>query len=1356
LHILCLAALAVLVRPPAARAEDGGVRDLPIRKAVRAEAGTGAGFSTANSNCAGAACDTVWIGHSASGPGGSFLGVGVGGVWDFDTNVAGTDSSQGWRRQLLRFHFSSTRPVLTRPEWYLDYGNVVNEGNTNLWNARNVAGRKYVKTGVAGIWHSDNMVGVKLNVANGAEPSAAPIAGTRSAWCGLRESGNTSAQDALTGNYINGDLITDFGQPYSVNNEPEFPGYCNQWDQMLYKDFTAGAAGTVAFRVRVALSTFLDTATNGSGWYNPDPTSISNYVHQPADTFMVYVGSPNESAYDTNRRWFSEVLDLSKPWQEVFAVSGTYPSVSPDTAVSASYAGLVPTAGKLRVVFRIKTNRSRSDMSTGTATGFNTKDGAALIDQVQVNGGTTYGFETAGSVTARSLIPDLAADGGAWATTGKPPSSYIHLQNAASLIYEDLCGAIGGPSRICNLAGNVIVGGDQDNGNLVPIETWQYFESPTIDLAVRNAAPGTKNSQGIDKETASRASGVIDYDWYTGFAGLDQSVFVFTGAQCYAPSLFKQPVSGVPIWSTVQLPGSISYNENPQCYHQRASFATMSLPTGAIDSLKILINVQTAGFRFGGTDLGNTRGTYFDNFRVGLIREAAPLLGWGLWDKLQDQFPVNEAIAPGDNAAFDTTTAFMNTGNNINTPTTDPGMVAGDSIAVSSPYTGNGTTTGTRVDLIFRIDPGPGNYVVKGNRGSALVNKDPAHPFFAAYLADNGPFGTPGGHAGGVWNRNVWNSARMDSAEFGNIYPVVFRGIGNPTPPQWQGTLHESDPKFAALGIDHNVCFLVDPAGQINSSNIDCSGAVPAPYGAVAGVTKEGTKILPDGWFTPGTHIEYFARRCAIESPLAFDMLPDTGTVFPQDPGAFPRFDAERWWGANVLPDMWKSTRYGGAGLACMLMVDASDGRGADRAYRGAADTLGLGKNNGAAQGWKGTGPAASSAAQANNTAGFVAANLGQYGLNFDHFDVTGTEGTEAGRIGSRFAQNNGAIAGKGDKAGPSATQLNTFYNGIVYSSGDLSSGTLSDGVDQQEGADDITLLEGFLAAATNSNRKMVWLSGEGIMEDGALNSDDGTHLYPFLTDTFGADLTVANYKAFSGSALTTVGFIPTAPWAHPGRTYGMDHNCLILNDVLAVVPTVNGAAEGGQYEHLGPGPWTASVYRPTGASREYRTLIDGFDLSNLHGNYANLAQVQTKPESDVGRIAWFDDVYTAHFQLCARRGPVVGVGDLPGGSPSRFTNRNLGSFPNPAFAGRTVSLRFTLARAQDVTIRIYNVAGREVARFAQKGLEGANTLTWNGALANGAKASAGVYFYAIDGVDFEKGASKSQKMILLGANASE
>jgi hypothetical protein len=100
---------------------------------------------------------------------------------------------------------------------------------------------------------------------------------------------------------------------------------------------------------------------------------------------------------------------------------------------------------------------------------------------------------------------------------------------------------------------------------------------------------------------------------------------------------------------------------------------------------------------------------------------------------------------------------------------------------------------------------------------------------------------------------------------------------------------------------------------------------------------------------------------------------------------------------------------------------------------------------------------------------------------------------------------------------------------------------------------------------------------------------------------------------------------------------------------------------------------------------------------------------------------------------------------------PARFTNANLGAYPNPSFAGRAVSLRFTLAKAMPVTLRIFDVAGRAVARVQVKGVEGPNVATWDGTLANGARALAGVYFYALEGVDVAP-AQKSAKLILLSS----
>ena len=1332
--------------------------DIPVTRATPGAfaPGRSGGFGLANSNCASATCDTVWVGHRSSGPGGAFLGVGAGGVWDFDTGIAGTDSTQGWAFWVLPVNFGATRPIQDRLEWARDYGNNINKGDQNLWDARLLAGRRFVKTGAAGAWHADNMSGVKRNLADNAEPSATPIAGARSAWCGLREAGNTHPDglDALTGNYLNGDLINTVGGQGSL---PEFPGYCNLWDQMMYKDFPGSSgAGTVSFRVRTDLSNFVDTLAGGSGWFHPfpEPELLANFVNNPADSLMVYAGSPTEVAYDVNRRWFSEVLDLTRPHQELFAVSGVYPFVAADTAITRAYSGLA--AGTIRIVFRVKTNRVRSDMTTGTVTGFNSKQGAALVDEVSVDGGAAEGFETTAQVKARSLIANIAAPGGPWATTGRPPHDYQHIENvlASGLAYADLCGGIGAPTRICNLTGNVFLPGNHDDPNhVIPsgpspkTENYLVGESPTIDLAVRTAAPGTKNGQGIDRETALRTNLLVRHDFYSGNMDLDESLFYRYGLKAHGPQ-FVSPVSGRRVWSGTLFAGSIFFNPDPLCYVENYGASALGATPGALDSVRVNLGVITQGYRFGGTNLGNTEGTYFDNVRLGFIRGGgAPELAGSIWHQFQDQFPWNEAVAPGDNAAFDTTAAYMNTGLNIVAPASDPGVVAGDSIFVSAAYSGDGVATGVRLDLVFRIDPGPGNHVVKGNRASALVDRDPAHPFFASYLASNGPHGTPGGH-GGTWNRHAWNSARMDSAE-ANLYPIVSRNIGNPASPGWQSTLHEADPNFASLGIQKNVCFLVDPNGPVDDSNLTCSGTPPAVYGPVSGTTKEGTKILPDGWFTPGTHIEYFVRRSTLEAPAVATLLFDTTRVFPQDPSGLADFDGDRWHSVDVLPDLWKSSRFGGAGLACLLIVDGNDRRGAERSILGAADTLGYGTNTGAKKGWKGLGPGS----DPNDPAGFVAANLGQAGLNFDLYEIRASESAEAGHLGVRLATNLGAIAAKGDKSGPSAAMLAGLYTTVMHAAGDLSASTIHDGFDSQEGADDVTLYDNWLGGATAANRRGMWLSGDGIMEDGSLNSDDGTLLLPFLVARFGASLVSENYKVYSGSAASTVGFLPLAPWAHPGRVYGLNHLCTILADVLRVESTVAGAAAAAQYQALGAGTeFTSSVHRPTQAgTREYRTLLDGFDFAHLRGHYANLAQVATLPGTDIGRLGWFDDATTSHFQICARRGSILAIGDLPGADGSRFATVNLGAAPNPAFAARPVLLRFTLARAQDVTLRVFDVGGREVARLAHEGVEGRNDVRWDGTLASGARAAAGVYFYRLDGVPFGPG-SAPNKLILLGA----
>jgi flagellar hook assembly protein FlgD len=69
-----------------------------------------------------------------------------------------------------------------------------------------------------------------------------------------------------------------------------------------------------------------------------------------------------------------------------------------------------------------------------------------------------------------------------------------------------------------------------------------------------------------------------------------------------------------------------------------------------------------------------------------------------------------------------------------------------------------------------------------------------------------------------------------------------------------------------------------------------------------------------------------------------------------------------------------------------------------------------------------------------------------------------------------------------------------------------------------------------------------------------------------------------------------------------------------------------------------------------------------------------------------------------------------------------------LTNHPNPF--NPTTMFRFSLNRASDVTLRIYDVKGRLVASLAD-GYRGAGVqeVFWNGTNANGVAAPSGIYF---------------------------
>src|SRR5260221_6918656 len=161
---------------------------------------------------------------------------------------------------------------------------------------------------------------------------------------------------------------------------------------------------------------------------------------------------------------------------------------------------------------------------------------------------------------------------------------------------------------------------------------------------------------------------------------LDESLVWQFGGRFYGPSSHEPVSANIQCWSPWQIYAFIVFQPDPFCVRgsnggAADNISSLGIPAGGIDSLRVMVETISQGFRFGGTNLGNTRGTYFGNLRVGLVRKGAPDLSQDIWNKFQDQFPVNESVVPTDNAAFDTTTTYARTGRNTITPTNGAGYV---------------------------------------------------------------------------------------------------------------------------------------------------------------------------------------------------------------------------------------------------------------------------------------------------------------------------------------------------------------------------------------------------------------------------------------------------------------------------------------------------------------------------------------------------------------------------------------------------------------------------------------------------------------------------------------------------------
>jgi hypothetical protein len=855
------------------------------------------------------------------------------------------------------------------------------------------------------------------------------------------------------------------------------------------------------------------------------------------------------------------------------------------------------------------------------------------------------------------------------------------------------------------------------------------------------------------------------------------------GSMCY-PAIMP---NGGNCWGQPQFPPFLLFNPEPQCFTDFESLNPNS--SGFVyedyppDSLRVFLAHQQQCFRFA-ISLGcnSYEGGYFDNVAVAFVdypgapgqASAASSVSLGaissnIWDFMQDTFPANETAGLPGTAAFDTTTALIRTGLNTAQATNnvlrfdipgDSSLCTAGNASVSTPDDPN--LAAVRVDFVFRILPGPGNYQISAGRvmvpGGRSVNgvllripTDQGTPavagdasFWGQYMADPGLVGNANHTGPGGWDPIGWNSCRMDTTQF-DIFPVggdVPTGTGL-TPGSWMTCIHESDPKFATLGVDKFKCFVVDTTKAATSSptlaNVVCDGTVPAWLTTLppsrtgydgSNVTREFTKIIPDGLLTPGSHVQYFYRKAHASDPfLNFAMTPDTNLITPQprEGAAGGSTDQHRWQQFSVLPDRWKNAAFGGAGMACMLYLDWNDRRGNEGRWVAVADSLALtaAAKHGAHNGWHAPGTTNIDGLDVRTDMSVAVSNKNsQPGTTWDMYGIKAAESltAPAGTLGSRLANrsNMGFAAGRESRQGPTPEMLRAYYRMLVLLSGDLNVGILGPFVNRSQ--NDLAILNDFLTAAGGTPQpRGLFVQGDGFGQSERDNIE-GEHS-AFLANKLCAILRSRSYQALSGNLNDCADLITTSFLTPSADIYGVANRCSWSNDVYSVNPATPETHTGDFYENVGfNGPYVADVVKTAVPVRNWVALTSGYDIEHLYSRYCDTAG---------GRLAWYyyalGNVFAGICSICP------GAPCLTLDTPQADRGRDVMDFLKVGNAvmqrGGSVVL-IGVAKRGRVQVSIYDVAGRKVRNLADRVLPaGEHRLRWDGTDDAGAKLARGVYF---------------------------
>ena len=302
--------------------------------------------------------------------------------------------------------------------------------------------------------------------------------------------------------------------------------------------------------------------------------------------------------------------------------------------------------------------------------------------------------------------------------------------------------------------------------------------------------------------------------------------------------------------------------------------------------------------------------------------------------------------------------------------------------------------------------------------------------------------------------------------------------------------------------------------------------------------------------------------------------------------------------------------------------------------------------------------------------------------------------------------------SGVGNGLGGRATVYTLLnYENMLYTCGDMTISTLSNGDYNFDAGDDVGLMDSWLRLGNRG----LFMTGDGLVAD-LLQS--GAATTQFVEDWMKVSFISGDVRPLlNNQATPLVQAMAGNPVFLEGLRWVAYGGCPIINSFNAVEADVENG-----------GVRLAEFLDPSGAAGQYgysaATLFhheNGSDIITMSYDFMDIFSLPdgAKANAPLPVRARILEQVLAHFGV---EGDPLDVTTAPGAE--KFALRN---FPNPF--NPATRIEYVVPRPGDLTVKVYNLRGELVRTLVDRFVETSGAVMWDGSDNHGSQVGSGVYF---------------------------